>query len=112
MCDKDDIVIGIVNAVNDLTDDKSKMMVIQQICKPFAMKLLEIANAPETDTRNQKTIDMQAIEYFKKMTIIFNNLKPLENKKKHEPHILEEIFSEMWPLVERMLRKYAVSRVL
>lgn len=108
MCDKDDIVIGIVNAVNELPEDKNKMMVIKQICQPFAIKLLEISKTHETDPGAQKLIDMQAIDYFRKMTIIFNNLEPLQNKRKHEPHILEEIFAEMWPLIESLLRKYAV----
>lgn len=73
------------------------------------MKLLEITKSEANNEETQKKIDMQAISYMEKMTLIFKNLKPISEERMNEPHILEEIFAEMWPLIENLLRKYAVK---
>lgn len=119
--DKDGFIEGLVKAINDLPYDKNKADVIKKICFPFASKLMDISKKENLNSSQQEILDMEAVQYMSKMTLIIRSLDPVDKKEQKEismmengkqEHVMVGIFREMWPLIEKLLQKYAVKKNL
>ena len=113
MCDKDEIVLGLVSVVNGIDEKELKKDLINKICQPFAQKILEDSKLipgqeAEEETGTAKKLSLSRVmKNLEKLSLIVKNLTPVEDTS--EDHVIVSILQDMWALLHSFLRRFYVE---
>lgn len=113
VCNKEDIILGLVSVINSLSEGETKNQLITKTCSPFATKILEDAKLipgteiEEVDQKAQKLSLSRVARNLEKLSLIVKSLTPVEDDAKS--HMVVGILEEMWPLLENFLIRFYVK---
>ena len=103
VCYKKDIVVGLTNVVNSLSNRETKTELIMKICQPFAKEILQTTTADSSRSDLTKNF-IKNIDF---LTLVVQNLSPAGPEEKD--HTMLHIFTDMWKLLEEILLKHYVA---
>lgn len=114
MCQKDDIVLGLVSVANELPDKGLKREVIKGICSPFAQKICESAKKIPTlegtetteDDKNRLSLT-QVCKNLEKLSLIVKNLTPAAPEATE--HEMVDVVISLWPILHTFLLQFYVA---